>query len=251
VLTECAPPCPLVPPPSVSPAPLPACELRYSGLRSGDLLRLRSAGSWSCRSGLVCGADATPLTRRARVASPCAFSLSPAKDRARVCEAGFQFGVGTNSRTSVSLALCSSVPSYGSRRVACKRACYFNFLTGECTLFHSVFPVPYFVDPHRYDSVEDDFFLSCEVMLFGGAQRVQPSLVCRQPWVSVTCFGRLKQLTRSELLAHISRTGNISKTNSLSRSQIRMVEPFYCNGGTWYGICVRSGCLTMSTDVRA
>jgi hypothetical protein len=62
-----------------------ACGLRYSALRSGDQLRLRSVGSWICREGLVCEDDATPLIGRARVASPCAFSLSSAEDRVRVC----------------------------------------------------------------------------------------------------------------------------------------------------------------------
>ena len=32
---------------------------------------------------------------------------------------------------------------------------------------------PGFVNSHRYDSAEHDFFLSCEVMLFGGAQKVK------------------------------------------------------------------------------
>jgi hypothetical protein len=32
---------------------------------------------------------------------------------------------------------------------------------------------PGFVKPHRYDSAEHDFFFSCEVMLFDGAQRVK------------------------------------------------------------------------------
>jgi hypothetical protein len=57
----------------------------WAAVLSTAFWRSASAQIWSCRGGLVCEDDATRLTKRARVASPCAFSLSPAKDRARVC----------------------------------------------------------------------------------------------------------------------------------------------------------------------